>query len=78
MENFETKAKWAADVIAELGLSEQYVQAFTSGNQQEISEFIEVAMEDIGRRIEKMQTQLLTNQNASEQFKSVVLGMVAA
>ena len=72
-QEFENKAKWAVSVISELGLAEAYLE----GSEEQRAEIIEVAMIEIGKKIEKMQTKILTNGEAREAFGQVVLGVAS-
>jgi hypothetical protein len=66
-------AKWVAELIHADNATNAFVEAYQSGNNEFFSDGVEAYMAEVGRRIEKIQTTYLTNPEAMQAMRLLVL-----
>ena len=68
-----SKARWMADMMHADGLTPEMLT-----DPAVLQDAVEAYAEEMGRRIEKMQTHLITNPQAMKDFRSTVYDMTVA
>ena len=77
MANIESKAQWVADIIDTLRLTEAFIEAHENGDTELADKITEVALAEITKKIEKIQTKLMTDKRARKDFDLMIYGLAA-